>query len=154
MEESLQNQSSQQNPSLQPSSSISSAQPYERPLFYPRGSVLRVDFGDVIGREANGTRYCVVLSFDTFNMHSPNVVVAPFTKAANRLQENNEIRLLGTQHLILQKDYPFLHTDSIVLTESIRSISKERVKAYIGYLDSKDMKMIDQCTKLLFNLGA
>lgn len=127
---------------------------YERPVFYPRGSVLRVDFGDVVGREANGIRYCVVLSFDTFNFNSPNIVVAPFTKAHNRMQENNEIKLLGTQHLLKQSDYPFLYMDSIVLTESIRSISKERVKNYCGYLDSKDMKAIEQCTKMLFNLEA
>lgn len=129
---------------------------YEKPMFYPRGSVLRVDFGntesgEVKGKEANGIRYCVVLSFDTFNMHSPNVVVAPFTKATNRIQDN-EIKLLGTQHLLKQEDYKFLYMDSIVLTESIRSVSKERVKSYCGYLDSKDMEAIDKCTELLFNL--
>lgn len=131
---------------------------YEKPTFYPRGSVLRVDFGkadsgEVKGREANGTRYCVVLSFDTFNMHSPNVVVAPFTKASNRVQDN-EIKLLGTQHLLKQEDYKFLYMDSIVLTESVRSVSKERVKSYCGYLDSKDMEQIDKCTQMLFNLDA
>lgn len=126
---------------------------YERPMFYPRGSVLKVDFGEVVGREANGIRYCVVLSFDTFNMHSPNVVVAPFTKASNRI-EDNELKLLGTQHLLKKEDYPFLYVDSIVLTESIRSVSKDRVKSYCGYLDSKDMNAINECTKLLFNLDA
>lgn len=131
---------------------------YEKPVFYPRGSVLRVDFGknetgEVKGREANGTRYCVVLSFDTFNMHSPNVVVAPFTKAANRIQGNDEIKLLGTQHLLKQEDYPFLYMDSIILTESVRSVSKERVKSYCGYLDSKDMKALDECMKMLFSLN-
>lgn len=131
---------------------------YEKPIFYPRGSVLRVDFGnpengEVKGREANGTRYCVVLSFDTFNMHSPNVVVAPFTKASNRIQ-NDEINLLGTQHLLKQEDYKFLYMDSIVLTESVRSVSKERVKSFCGYLDSKDMEAIDKCTQMLFNLDA
>ena len=127
-----------------------------KPTFYPRGSVLRVDFGsnedgEVVGREANGTRYCVVISFDTFNMHSPNVVVAPFTKAANRIQ-NDEVKLLGTQHLLNGDDYDFLYMDSIVLTESVRSVSKERVKSYCGYLDSKDMKTIDQCMEMLFSL--
>lgn len=131
-------------------------QHYEKPVFYPRGSVLRVDFGktetgEVKGREANGTRYCVVLSFDTFNMHSPNVVVAPFTKAANRVQEN-ELKLLGTQHLLEQENYPFLYMDSIVLTESVRSVSKERVKSYCGYLDSADMKAINECVQMLFGL--
>lgn len=131
---------------------------YEKPVFYPRGSVLRVDFGradlgEVKGREANGTRYCVVISFDTFNLHSPNVVVAPLTKALNRMQDN-EVKLLGTQHLLKAEDYNFLHIDSIILTESVRSISKERVKSYCGYVDSKDMKVIGDCAKLLFNLGA
>lgn len=117
-------------------------------LFYPRGSVLKVDFGDVVGREANGQRYAVVVSFDTFNFHSPNVVVAPFTKASNRIVDG-ELHLLGTQHLLKKEHYPFLQLDSIVLTESIRSISKERVKHYCGYLDSHDMKEIDKCLKLL-----
>jgi mRNA interferase MazF len=131
---------------------------YEKPVFYPRGSVLRIDFGknetgEVKGREANGTRYCVVLSFDTFNMHSPNVVVAPFTKASNRIQDNDEIKLLGTQHLLKEDNYKFLYMDSIVLAESIRSVSKERVKSYCGYLDSKDMKAIEECTKMLFDIG-
>lgn len=132
---------------------------HEKPVFYPRGSVLRVDFGrtdtgEVRGREANGIRYALVLSFDTFNLHSPNVIVAPFTKAVNRVKDNDEIKLLGTQHLLKLEDYNFLHMDSIVLTESVRAVSKDRVKAYCGYLDSSDMKAIDQCAKMLLHLEA
>mgnify|MGYP001244558345 FL=1 len=121
------------------------------PVFYPRGSVLRVDFGKVVGREANGVRFAVVVSMNQLNLHSPNIVVAPFTKAANRIQ-NGQLRLLGTQHLLKQEDYPFLFMDSIVLTESIRSVSKERVKGYVGYLDSRDMEAISRCMLLLFDL--
>lgn len=129
---------------------------YEKPTFYPRGSVIRVDFGsteagEVVGKEANGTRYCVVMSFDRFNLHSPNVIVAPFTKAVNRIKDD-ELRLLGTQHLLKAEDYSFLYMDSIVLTESVRSISKERVKDYCGYIDSKDMKQIDECNRMLYDL--
>lgn len=125
----------------------------EERIFYPRGSVLRVDFGDVVGREANGIRFAVVLSMNQYNMHSPNIVVAPFTKAVNRIR-NGELKILGTQHLIKKEDYPFLYMDSIVQTESLRCVSKHRVKGYIGYLDSKDMNFINQCLSLLFDLDS
>lgn len=129
------------------------AKNHEQPTFYPRGSVLRVDFGNVVGREANGIRFAVVLSMNQYNMHSPNIIVAPFTKASNRIRDG-ELRILGTQHLIKKEDYPFLYMDSIVQTESLRCVSKHRVKGYIGYLDSKDMNFINQCLSLLFDLDS
>lgn len=133
-----------------------SIQQKEKPTFYPRGSVLKVDLGygesgGIRGNEPNGSRYCVVLSFDTFNVHSPNVVVAPFTKSSNKIH-GKEVKVLGTQKLIEHKNYPFLYTDSIVLTESIRTVSKERVTNYCGYLDSNDMHDIENCMKLLLKL--
>ena len=80
------------------------------------------------------------------NRHSPTVIAAAITSqiGKNKLQTHIEIGPENSQ----------LKTDSIVLTEQIRTIDKSRLKEKIGHIDDiKVMNKINNALGVSFGLG-
>ena len=80
------------------------------------------------------------------NRHSPTVIAAAITSqiGKNKLPTHIEIRPENSQ----------LKTDSIVLTEQIRTIDKSRLKEKIGHIDDiKVMNKINNALGVSFGLG-
>lgn len=105
---------------------------------YNKGDMVVVDLGyDSVGDEKNGRRPCVVLSNSTIGHRSNNIIIAPMTNANNKKDSSNYINLLPTHVFMSSKYYRSLDMDSVLQLEDIRSISKERVVKYIGYISVK-----------------
>ena len=105
---------------------------------YNKGDMIVVDLGyDSIGDEKNGRRPCVVLSNSVMGHRSNNVIIAPMTNANNKKDDSNYINLLPTHVFMSSKYYRSLDTDSILQLEDIRSISKQRIVKYVGYVSVK-----------------
>ena len=80
------------------------------------------------------------------NRHSPTVIAAAITSqiGKNKLPTHIEIGPENSQ----------LKTDSIVLTEQIRTIDKSRLKEKIGHIDDiKDMNKNNNSLGVSFGLG-
>ena len=80
------------------------------------------------------------------NRHSPTVIAAAITSqiGKNKLPTYIEIGPENSQ----------LKTDSIVLTEQIRTIDKSRLKEKIGHIDDiKVMNKINNALGVSFGLG-
>lgn len=107
-----------------------------------RGDVIIADLPAGTGAEKRGVRPCVVVSGQSINALSDNIIITPLTKAKNKKDEHNKLKLLDTQVLIKRHNYMFLSEDSIVQTEDIRSISKDRIGQIIGKLDATDILKI------------
>jgi mRNA interferase MazF len=114
--------------------------------FFPRGSVVTVFFGENVGYEKTGARPAVVLSNDTINRFSGNVLVAPLTDVANKSGK----KLLSTQYVLTQKKNPFLKMDSILQCEDMRVVSKARIGDLIGFVHPDDMLQVNKRIKACF----
>lgn len=93
-----------------------------------------------------GIRPVVIIQNDLGNRHSPTVIAAAITSqiGKNKLPTHIEIGPENSQ----------LKTDSIVLTEQIRTIDKSRLKEKIGHIDDiKVMNKINNALGVSFGLG-
>lgn len=107
-----------------------------------RGEIYIADLEPVIGSEQGGERPVVILQNNLGNKYSPTVVVAAITSKIRKK------RRLPTHTRLHCSALP---TDSMVLLEQIRTIDKHRLGKYIGKLNGRDMKRIEQA--LLASVG-
>ena len=97
-----------------------------------------------VGSEQTGVRPVIIIQNDTGNEHSPTVIVAPITSKINS-------KAIIPTHVFIKALKNGLKQDSIILTEQIKTIDKQRLKHYIGELNSNDMQEIDKA--LIISLG-
>ena len=99
-----------------------------------RGDMFYADLSPVVGSEQGGNRPVLILQNDVGNKFSPTVIVAAITSQIDKASLPTHISV----------DCKQLAKNSIVLLEQIRTIDKSRLGKYIGRLDRKHMKGIDQ----------
>lgn len=119
--------------------------------FFPRSAIVNVFFGENVGYEKSGSRPAVVVSNDSFNQTSGNIVVVPLTNVKNKTQKNKQLKLLKSQYLLQKSKYK-LKYDSIVQCEDIRVVSKARIGDLIDFVDDNDMKNIERRLKYTLDL--
>ena len=96
-------------------------------------AVMQANLDPAIGTEQKGTRPVLIISNEDYNQTIPNVTVLPLTSTKRRLYPSEVFLPQG------QAGQPL---DSIIMAHQIRTISKQRLKSLIGYLD--DPKIRDQ----------
>jgi len=96
-----------------------------------RGDMFYADLSPVVGSEQGGVRPVLIIQNDVGNRHSPTVIAAAITSQTgkNKLPTHIEI---GSQNNGLK-------SDSVILTEQIRTIDKSRLKEKIGHIDDKQV---------------
>ena len=100
-----------------------------------QGDIYVCDLNDSIGNEQSGDRPCIIISLDILNKTSNNVIIVPIT--------SRHKKDLPTHFKIEKNKYNFLIcNENIVLCENLRSISKMRLKKFIGNIDEQDLKDI------------
>ena len=94
---------------------------------YLKGEIVSIDLGlppEIKGHEQSKERPCVIIR--ALN-NSQLVIIVPCTSKKQNYNELTTVKLLKTKGN--------LKTDSFVLCGQIRSVSFERIKSKIGYLD-------------------
>ena len=110
-----------------------------------RGDMFYADLSPVVGSEQGGIRPVLVIQNNIGNKYSPTVIVSAIT---SRLGKNK----LPT-HIELDSEEFGLKSDSIILTEQIRTIDKSRLKEKIGHInDQSVMSKIDNALGVSFGL--
>jgi len=99
-----------------------------------RGDIYFACLNPVIGSEQGGLRPVVVVQNDVGNKHSPTFVVIPLTCSLNK-------KPLPTHVLIPQCGN--LESDSLALTEQVRTIDNSRFERYIGCINKELQDKID-----------
>lgn len=103
-----------------------------------RGDILYCDIGQGVGSEQSGIRPCVVIQNDLGNKFSPTIIIAAITSKINKTVLPTHIRINEDGNII------GLSSESIILCEQIRTLSKERIKGYIGRLRVEDLKKLNK----------
>ena len=99
-------------------------------IYYIKGIEGTVD------SEQKGTRPGVIISNDTGNKHSPNVLITYLTTADNKSPLPTHVVINSAQK------------QSIVLCECIKEISKSRVLEYVGKVADCEMEQINKALKI------
>lgn len=104
-----------------------------------RGDMFYADLSPVVGSEQGGIRPVLIIQNDLGNKYSPTVIAAAITSQTNKAK-------LPT-HIELGESKCGLKSNSVVLTEQIRTIDKSRLKEKIGHID--DSKIINKLNNAL-----
>lgn len=100
-------------------------------MIVKRGDMFYADLSPVIGSEQGGIRPVLIIQNDTGNKYSPTVIAAAITSqiGKNKLPTHIEISSQGSG----------LKSDSVILTEQIRTIDKSRLKEKIGHINDDNV---------------
>ena len=97
-----------------------------------------------VGSEQTGVRPVVILQNNIGNEYSPTVIVAPITSKVNS-------KSIIPTHVYIKGYKNRLKQNSLILTEQIRAIDKQRLRYYIGALDIGELRKVDKV--LIISLG-
>ena len=110
-----------------------------------RGDIYYADLSPVIGSEQGGIRPVLIVQNDTGNKYSPTVIAAAITSQTGK----NKL----PTHIQIGTNSGGLKSDSIVLTEQIRTIDKSRLREKIGHIDDSNlMNKINNAIFISFGL--
>ena len=94
-------------------------------------AIMEADLDPVAGAEQKGTRPVLVVSNEEFNQAMPNVTVLPLTSTKRRLYP---------AEILLPQGKAGQPLDSIIMVHQIRTISKQRLRGLIGYLEGSQLR--------------
>ena len=107
-----------------------------------RGELYYADLSPVVGSEQGGIRPVLIVQNDVGNKYSPTIIAAAVTSQMNKANLPTHIELDTTCGL---------SKDSVVLTEQLRTLDKQRLMDKIGVIDDKVMEKVNNA--LLVSLG-
>lgn len=117
-----------------------------RIMIIKRGDMFYADLSPVVGSEQGGIRPVLIIQNDTGNKYSPTVIAAAITSQTGKAK-------LPT-HIEINSEENGLKSDSVVLTEQIRTIDKSRLKEKIGHInDNTLMNKVNNAIGISFGLG-
>lgn len=119
--------------------------------FLKRGAIFNCNLGENVASELNGRRPVLIVSNDTGNRYSNDVIIIPLTKSNNK-SESGKLKLLPTHYEIKRSKYNITH-DSVVKAEGIRAVNKHRLDSKsIDVIDFTDMQEIEKCLVAALNI--
>jgi mRNA interferase MazF len=108
-----------------------------------RWAVLEANLGPAAGAEHKGTRPVLIASNEEYNQVMPNVTVLPLTSTRRRLYPSEVFLPQGKAGQPL---------DSIIMAHQIRTISKQRLRGLLGYLEDPEIRD-EVCAAIKEHLG-
>ncbi|MBI5027168.1 MAG: type II toxin-antitoxin system PemK/MazF family toxin [Nitrospirae bacterium] len=104
------------------------------------------DLNPVQGSEQKGTRPVIVVSDEDFNRLMPVVTILPITSL-------KEGRRVYPNEVLLKQGIGGLAQDSIILAHQIRTISKQRLKDSVWFINNHNiLDAINNALKVHLNL--
>ena len=104
-----------------------------------RGDMFYADLSPVVGSEQGGIRPVLIIQNDLGNKYSPTVIAAAITSQTGKTK-------LPT-HIEIDSSSCGIKSNSVVLTEQIRTLDKSMLKEKRG--DINDEKIIDKVNNAL-----
>lgn len=108
-----------------------------------RGDLFLADLGKTIGSEQGGKRPVLILQNNRGNLFSPTVIVAPLTSRPKKID-------LPT-HVWISKRFGLV-SDSIALLEQVKTIDKDRLIEFLGFVDESTMRSIEKAVQISLGL--
>lgn len=108
-----------------------------------QNAVYLCDLGENIGSEQSNFRPVVIISNNKFN-NGNNVVIVPLSTTLKTTinKKGVEVPKYRTHYFLKKSKYTFLSKDSCAKCEHITTVSRIRLGAYLGSIDSEDLDKI------------
>lgn len=103
-----------------------------------RGQIYLADLDPVLGSEQGGCRPVVVIQNNIGNQYSPTVIVAAITSRPKSK--------LPT-HVSLG-NFRGLDKESVILSEQLRTIDKQRLEGFVGHLFESHVQELDRALQI------
>ncbi len=110
-----------------------------------KGNFYYANLDPVIGSEQAGMRPVLVIQNNIGNKNSPTVIIAPLTASSN------DKPLLPTHVEITASDG--IICDSIVLLEQVRTIDKQRLKNFLGRINTEQLWKVEKAIIVAFGIN-
>jgi mRNA interferase MazF len=110
-----------------------------------RGDVYQTDLNPTVGSEQAGVRPAIIVSRDAINASSPVVVIVPLTSRSNK-------KVIYPSQVEMRMNEAGLTSDSVVLCEQVRAISRTKLKKHLGHVTSQRMAEINAALKIALDL--
>lgn len=104
-----------------------------------RGEIYLANLDPAVGSEQGGERPVLIVQNNKGNKYSPTVIVVAVTSHFNKRRE------MPTHIPIECKE---LSSNSIAMTEQMRTLDKSRLEWYIGKASRASMKLVDKALKI------
>ena len=101
-----------------------------------RGDIYYADLNPTVGCEQGGIRPVLIIQNNTGNHFSPTVIAAAITGRRKKDMPT---------HVLLDEEGTRLFTDSCILLEQVRTIDRERLKEYVGSVNTETMQVCGSC---------
>ena len=108
-----------------------------------RGEMYYADLSPVVGSEQGGIRPILIVQNDVGNKYSPTIIGVAITSQINKAKLPTHVELNSATY--------GLPKDSVILTEQVRTLDKQRLINKIGELDDLKLKEVNKA--LLISLG-
>ena len=108
-----------------------------------RGDIYYADLNPAVGCEQGGIRPVLIIQNNTGNHFSPTVIAAAITGRRKKDMPT---------HVLLDEEGTRLFTDSCILLEQVRTIDRERLKEYVGSVNTETMQYVDHAIAVSFGL--
>lgn len=108
-----------------------------------RGDIYYADLNPTVGCEQGGIRPVLIIQNNTGNHFSPTVIAAAITGRRKKDMPT---------HALLDEEGTRLFTDSCILLEQVRTIDRERLKEYVGSVNTETMQYVDHAIAVSFGL--
>lgn len=112
---------------------------------YSRGEIYYAHLTGTIGSEQSGYRPVVIIQNDIGNRFSPTVIVAPISSKVG-------IKAKLPTHCYIGEE--LLSCPSIIMTEQLRTLDKQRLADYVGKLSQEDMRNLNSALSISTGLNA
>jgi len=109
-----------------------------------RGDIYYADLAPVVGCEQGGMRPVLVLQNNVGNQYSPTTIVAAITSRKGKHYLPTHTRINGYSY--------GLRTSSVVMLEQVRTLDRSRLCEYVGHLNERDMRNVDQALAISIGL--
>jgi mRNA interferase MazF len=96
-----------------------------------RWAAVEVNLEPAVGSEQRGFRPAIVISNEVFNQVTDNITILPLTSTPRRLYPSE---------VILTKGKAGQPLNSIIMTQHIRTISRQRIGKIFGYLRDAEIQ--------------
>ncbi len=110
-----------------------------------RGDVVLVNLNPAKGAKKKKTRPCLIIQNDTGNRFSPLTIIAVITS-------QKEIDKKYPTDVWIEKGEGGLDYPSIIQSDQIRTIDKNRIIDKFGYLDASRMEEVNKALKISLDL--
>lgn len=111
-----------------------------------RGDIFFADLGkdNIVGSEQRGQRPVLIVQNNTGNKFSPTIQVAVITSQLSKAKLPTHVEVGSSQGLLV---------NSVILTEQIKTIDKQRLTSYIGRLDIETLRKVNRAISISLSVG-